>query len=86
MRWHDDVDPARVSSVDLLLFSMISNLQKSRDYTKDVEGLRRSELFFDPQPWPIYISQEGREIDFASVVKLKSDTEKDRRSENLGNR
>ena len=68
------------------MFSMISDLRKSRNYTKDTEGLRRSELFFDPQPWPVYIAREGKEIDFASGVKLKSDTKKDRRSENLGNR
>ena len=65
---------------------MISNLRKSRNYTKDAEGLRQSELFFDPQPWPIYIAQEGEEMDFAGGVKLKLDTETDRRSRNLGNR
>ena len=65
---------------------MISNLWKSKNYTKDAEGLRRSELFFDPQPWPVYIAREGREIDLASGVKLESDTEKDRRFENPGNR
>ena len=44
------------------------------------------QVVFDPQPWPIYIAREGREIDLTSGVKLKSDTEKDRRSENLDNR
>ena len=43
-------------------------------------------MFFDPQSWPVYIAREGREIDFASGVKLKLDMEKDRRSENSGNR
>ena len=28
--------------------------------TKDTEGLGRSRLFFDPQPWPIYIAWEMR--------------------------
>ena len=51
-----------------------------------MEGLRRSELFFDPQPWPIYIAQKREEIDFVGGVKLKSDTETDRRSENSGDR
>ena len=46
-RWHDDV---MASSVDLLLFSMTSNLRKGRKYTKDEEGLRRRGLFFDSQP------------------------------------
>ena len=45
------------------------------NYTKDAEGLRRSGLLFDPQPWPIYIAQEGEEIGFTGGVKLKSDTE-----------
>ena len=65
---------------------MISNLRKNRNYTKDAKGLKRSGLFFDPQPWPIYIAREGEEIDFAGGVKLKSDTETDQRSGNLGNR
>jgi len=67
MRWCDDADPSKASSVDLLLFSMISNLQKSRNYTKNAEGLKRSGLFFNPQPWPVYIAQEGEEIDFIGV-------------------
>ena len=41
-------------------------------------------MFFDPQPWPVYIAREGREIDLASGVKLESDTEKHRRSKNSG--
>ena len=65
---------------------MISNLWKSRNYTKDVEGLRRSGLFFDPQPWPVYIAQEGEKIDFAEGVKLKLDTEMDRHSRNSRDR
>ena len=84
MRWCDDADPSRASSIDLLLFSMISNLRKSRNYTKDVEGLRRSELFLDPLPWPIYIAREGEEIDFAGGVKLESETKADRHSRNSG--
>ena len=51
--------------MNFLLFSMISSLRRSKNYTKDVEG---------------------REIDLASGVKLKSDMEKDRHSENSGNR
>ena len=74
------------SSANLLLFSMISDLRKSRNYTKDAEGLRQSRLVFDPQPWPIYIAQEGEKIDFVGGVKLKSDTEMDRHSRNLGDR
>ena len=81
MRWRDDVDPSRASLADLLLFSMISNLRKSRSYTKDAEGLRRSGLFFDLQPWPVYIAREGEKIDFAGGVKLKSETEADQHSE-----
>ena len=56
------------------------------NYTKDAEGLRRSELFFDPQPWPVYIAREGEEIDFTGGVKLKSDMEMDRCSRNSGDR
>ena len=80
------MDPSRASSADLLLFSMISNLWKSRNYTKDVEGLRRSGLFFDPQSWPVYIAWEGEEIDFTGGVKLRSDMETDRHSRNSGDR
>ena len=86
MRWRDDADPSRASSADLLLFSMISNLWKSRNYTKDAEGLKRSGLFFDPQPWPVYIAQEGEEIGFIRGVKLKSDIEMDRHSGSSGDR
>ena len=63
---------------------MISNLQKSKNYTKDAKGLRRSGLFFDPQPWPVYIAREGKKIDFAGGVKLKSDMEADRHFGNSG--
>jgi len=63
---------------------MISNLWKSRNYTKDAEGLRRSGLFFDPQLWPVYIAWEGEKIDFAGGVKLKSDTKTDRHFRNSG--
>ena len=74
----------RASSVDLLLFSMISNLWESRNRTKDTKGLRRSGLFFDPQPWPVYIAREGEKIDFAGVMELKLDMEMDLYSGNLG--
>ena len=30
-------------------------------------------MFFDPQPWPVYIAWEGEKIDFAGGVKLKSE-------------
>ena len=52
--------------------------------TEDAEGLRRSKLFFDPQPWPIYIAREGEKIDFVEVMELKSDTKMDRHSRNSG--
>ena len=42
-------------------------------------------MFFDPQPWPVYIAWEGGRIDFAGVMKLKSDMEIDRHPRNLGN-
>ena len=41
-------------------------------------------MFFDPQPWPIYIAWEGEKIDFAGVMELKSDMEMDQHSGNLG--
>ena len=41
-------------------------------------------MFFDPQPWPVYIAQEGEKIDFVGGVKLKSDTEMDQHSGNSG--
>ena len=69
-----------------MLFSVISNLWKIKNYTKDARYLRRSGLFFDPQPWPVYIAREGKKIDFAGGVKLKSDTEMDHHSRNLGDR
>ena len=74
----------KASLVDLLLFSVISNLWESRNRTKDMKGLRRSRLFFDPQPWSVYIAQEGEKIDFTGVMELKSDMETDRHSRNLG--
>ena len=43
-------------------------------------------MFFDPQPWPVYIAREGEKIYFAGGVKLKSDAETDRHSENSGDR
>ena len=78
------MDPLRASSVDLLLFSMTSNLRKGRNYTEDKEGLRRSGLFFDPQSWPVYIARESEKIDFDGDVKLKSETETDQHSGNSG--
>ena len=41
-------------------------------------------MFFDPQPWPVYIAQEGKKVDFARGVKLKSEMEMDRHSGNSG--
>jgi len=63
---------------------MISNLWEDKNYTEDKEGLRRSEFFFDPQPWPVYIAWESEKVDFAGGVKLKSETETDQHSENSG--
>jgi len=63
---------------------MISNLWKSKNYTKDARDLRRSGLLFDPQPWPVYIAREGEKIDFTGGVKLKSEMEADQHSRNSG--
>ena len=41
-------------------------------------------MFFDPQPWPVYIAREGEKIDFAEGVKLKSNTEMNQHSRNSG--
>ena len=71
-------------SVNLLLFSMISNLWKSRNYAKGAEGLRQSELSLDQLPRPVYIAQEGEKIDFARGVRLELETETDRHSRNSG--
>ena len=62
-------------SGNLLLFSMISDLRKSRNYAKGAEGLRQSELSLDQLPRPVYIAQEGEEIDFTRGVRLESETE-----------
>jgi len=71
-------------SGNLLLFSMISDLRKSRNYAKGAEGLRQSELSLDQLPRPVYIAQEGEKIDFARGVKLKLEMEVDRHSRNSG--
>ena len=70
--------------MNLLLFSMISNLWESRNHIKNMKDLRRSRMFFDPQSWSIYIAREGKKIDFAGGVELRSDTEMDRHSRNSG--
>ena len=54
-----------------MLFSMISDLQKSRNYAKGAKGLRQSELYLDPLPRPIYIAQEGEKIDFARRYEIE---------------
>ena len=41
-------------------------------------------MFFDPQPWPVYIAREGEKIYFVGVMELKSDIEMDRHSGDLG--
>ena len=69
-----------------MLFSMISDLWKSKNYAKGAEGLRQSELSLDQLPRPIYIAQEGEKIDFTRGVRLESETEMDRHSRNLGDR
>ena len=71
-------------SGNLLLFSMTSDLQKSRNYAKGVEGLRQSELSLDQLPRPVYIAQEGEKIDFTRGVRLESKTEVEWQSRNLG--
>ena len=67
-----------------MLFSMISNLQESRNYAKGAEGLRQSELNLDPLPRPVYIAQEGEKIDFARGVNLESETKVERHSGSSG--
>ena len=67
-----------------MLLSMISDLQKSRNYAKDAEGLRQNELSLDQLPRPIYIAQEGEKIDFARVVRLESETKAERHSRSSG--
>ena len=54
-----------------MLFSMISDLRKSRNYAKGAEGLRQSELYLDPLPRPVYIAQEGEKIDFARRYEIE---------------
>ena len=54
-----------------MLFSMISDLQKSRNYAKGAEGLRQSELYLDPLPRPVYIAREGEKIDFARRYEIE---------------
>ena len=63
---------------------MISDLWKSRNYAKGVEGLRQSELSLDQLPRPVYIAQEGEEIDFARGVRLELETEVEQHSRSLG--
>ena len=67
----------------LAIFHTFKTMRK-QNCTKDVEGLEWSRLFFNPQPWPIYIAREGEKIDFARVMELKSDMEIDRHSGNSG--
>ena len=69
-----------------MLFSMTSDLQKSRNYAKGVEGLRQSELSLDQLSGPVYIAQEGEEINFARGVRLESETEAERHSRSSGDR
>ena len=57
---------------------------RKQNCIRDVEGLGRSRLFFNPQQWPVYIAREGEKIDFARVMESKSDMEADRHSRNLG--
>ena len=54
-----------------MLFSMISNLWKSRNYAKGAGGLRQSELYLDPLPRPVYIAREGEKIDFARRYEIE---------------
>ena len=69
---------------DLLLFSMISGLRKSRNYAKGAGGWRQSELSLGPLSRSVYIAQEGEKIDFARGVSLKSEIEVERHSRSLG--
>ena len=59
-------------SGSLLLFSMISDLSKSRNYAKGAEVLGQSELSLDQLPRPVYIAQEGEKINFARGMSLES--------------
>ena len=71
-------------SGDLLLFSMISDLRKSRNYAKGAEVLGQSELSLDQLPRHVYIAQDGEKIDFARSMSLESETEAERHSGSLG--
>ena len=57
---------------------------RKQNRTKYMEGLGQRKLFFDPQPWPIYIAWEGEKIEFAGGMELKSDAETDRHFGNSG--
>ena len=59
-------------SGNILLFSMISDLQESRNYAKGAEVLGQSELSLDQLPRPVYIAQEGEKINFARGMSLES--------------
>ena len=71
-------------SGDLLLFSMISDLRKSKNYARGAEVLGQSELSLDQLLRPVYIAQEGGKIDFARGVSLESDIKAERHSGSLG--
>ena len=65
---------------------MVGKQWESGNHTKNTKGLRQSWMFFDPQPWPVYIAQEGEKIDFVGGMKLKSGVEMDRHSKSSGDR
>ena len=67
-----------------MLFSMISDLRKSKKYARGAEVLGQSELSLDQLPRPVYIAQEGEKIDFARGMSLESETEVERHSRSLG--
>ena len=66
-----DAELLMTSLAGLLPFSIPSKTMRKQNCTKDAGGLGRSRLFFNPQPWPVYIARGGEKIDFAEGVKLK---------------
>jgi len=73
-------------SGNILLFSMISDLQESRNYAKGAEVLGQSELSLDQLSRPVYIAQEDEKIDFAKGMSLESETEAEWHSGSSGDR
>ena len=67
------------------MFSMISNLWKSRSCTKGYQRFEAKRVVVRSVIVArIYIAQEGEKIDFAEGVNLESETKAERHSENSG--